>query len=162
MPLPLVDLARFDLSRTVIPKSDIYRVLRHGGTFQLLDGILHFDPQDDVIIGFREVRIDEWWTRDHIPGRPLMPGVLMVEAATQLGCFDFFRRRPEVAVTFVGFAGVDATRFRAPVEPPCRLVLAARGEKARASGTRVLFTYVIQGTVNGKIVFDTSVTGMQM
>jgi len=108
------------------------------------------------------VRADEWWAKDHIPGRPIFPGVLMVEASAQLGSFDFFRRHPELAVDFIAFTGIDGTRFRATVEPPCRLWFVGKASKSRVSGSKVIFSYEVQGLVDGKLVFESEVTGMQL
>jgi len=162
MPAPLVDLESLDLSRSVYAVEDLQQILRQRGTFSLIDGVLHLDRSEGgVIVGYKDVRSDDWWAKDHIPGRPLFPGVLMVEASAQLGSFDFFKRT-EVPVTFIGFTGIDNTRFRGTVEPPCRLYFVGKVLRMRATPGRTLFTYQFQGLVAGKIVFETEVTGMQL
>jgi 3-hydroxyacyl-[acyl-carrier-protein] dehydratase len=163
MPSPLLDLASVDLSRIVFTRADMQEVLRQRGTFSLVDGVLHLQPEtSDVVVGFHDVRLDEWWAKDHIPGRPIFPGVLMVEASAQLASFDFFRRHPEIPRHFIAFTGIDQTRFRAPVEPPCRLYFVGKAERSRISGERVMFSYQMQGLVDGKLVFETLVSGMQL
>ena len=163
MPAPLADLATLDLSRTVFTVADMQKVLRQRGTFSLIDGILHLDPaQSDIVVGYRDVRPDEWWAKDHIPGRPIFPGVLMVEASAQLGSFDFFKRHPEVPLTFIAFTGIDGTRFRATVEPPCRMFFVGKAERSRVHGGKVMFSYAFQGLVDGKVVYESQVSGMQL
>ena len=163
MPTPLLDLASVDLSRHVFSKADLQEVLRQRGTFSLVDGVLHLDPAtSDVVVGYHDVRFDEWWAKDHIPGRPIFPGVLMVEASAQLASFDFFRRHPEVPRHFIAFTGIDETRFRAPVEPPCRLYFVGTAQRSRVNGGRVMFSYQMQGLVDDKLVFETLVSGMQL
>jgi 3-hydroxyacyl-[acyl-carrier-protein] dehydratase len=163
MPVPLADLATLDLSRTVYGVEDLHQVLRQRGTFSLLDGVLHLDPaRSDVVVGYKDVRADEWWAKDHIPGRPLFPGVLMVEASAQLGSFDFFKRHPEVALSFIAFTGIDDTRFRGPVEPPCRMFFVGKASRSRVHGGKVMFSYDFQGIVDGKIVFEAGISGMQL
>ena len=163
MPAPLADLERLDLSRTVYTVADMQEVLRQRGTFSLIDGILHLDPaKDDIVVGYHDARPDERWAKDHIPGRPIFPGVLMVEASAQLGSFDFFRRHPEVPLTFIAFTGIDGTRFRATVEPPCRLYFVGRATRSRVHGGKVMFGYQFQGVVDGKIVYEAEVSGMQL
>ena len=163
MPAPLADLATLDLSRTVFTVADMQKVLRQRGTFSLIDGILHLDPaQSDIVVGYRDVRPDEWWAKDHIPGRPIFPGVLMVEASAQLGSFDFFKRHPEVPLTFIAFTGIDGTRFRATVEPPCRMFFVGKADRSRVHGGKVMFSYAFQGLVDGKVVYESQVSGMQL
>lgn len=163
MPAPLADLERLDLSRTVYTVADMREVLRQRGTFSLIEGILHLDPErDDLVVGYHDVRADEWWAKDHIPGRPIFPGVLMVEASAQLGSFDFFRRHPEIPLAFIAFTGIDNTRFRATVEPPCRLLFLGRPLRSRVHSGKAMFRYEFQGLVDGKIVFEAEISGMQL
>lgn len=163
MPAPLADLSQLDLSRSVFSVSDMQQVLRQRGTFSLIQGVLHLDPgKDDLVVGYHDVRADEWWAKDHIPGRPIFPGVLMVEASAQLGSFDFFRRHPEVPLTFIAFTGIDSVRFRSTVEPDCRLYFVGRATRSRVHGGKVMFAYEFQGLVDGKIVFEAEISGMQL
>lgn len=163
MPVPLVELENLDLSRTVFSVADMQKVLQQRGTFSLIHGILHLDPEtSDFVVGYHDVRADEWWAKDHVPGRPIFPGVLMVEASAQLGSFDFFQRHPEIPTTFIAFTGIDSTRFRATVEPPCRLYFVGKASKSRVHGGKVMFAYQFQGLVEGKIVYEAEVSGMQL
>lgn len=151
-----LDLSGLDLDTVVIGKDEVYQTLAHRGRFALVDGVLHFDPEHELIVGYKDIRADDWWAPDHIPGRPLFPGVLMIEASAQLSSFDFMRRRPERQDTFLGFGGVESTRFRGTVEPDCRLVMAARSLRVRSN----MFTYEAQGFVDGKMVFQTEILGV--
>src|SRR5262245_43638878 len=112
----ILDFANVDLTHTRFTRDDIYSKLKQRGRFAVLDGVLHFDPNDPVIVGFKEIRADDWWASDHIPGRPLFPGVLMIESAAQLCTFDYMARHPEMT-QFLGFGGLEETRFRGTVEP---------------------------------------------
>ncbi len=160
---PLLDLSTLDLSRTVYQREDMQRILKQRGRFSVVDGVLHLDPpRSDFVVGYVDVSAEDWWATDHIPGRPIFPGVLMVEASAQLGSFDFFRRHPEMELAFIAFTGIDNTRFRATVEPPCRLFLVGRVNRFRVNASKVIFTYQFQGLVDGKVVFETEVTGMQL
>ncbi|MEX1026164.1 MAG: hypothetical protein WD226_13900 [Planctomycetota bacterium] len=153
---PLADLASLDLSTPVFGREALYEVLSQQGRFALVDGVLHSDLERDLVVGYREVRSDEWWAKDHIPGRPLFPGTLMVEASAQLATFDFHQRRPEVKDAFIGFTGIENTRFRATVEPDCRLLLVCRVARLRST----MFTYDVQGVVDENIVFESRISGM--
>jgi 3-hydroxyacyl-[acyl-carrier-protein] dehydratase len=154
---PLVDPRALDLSRILRTREQIYAVCKQAGRFRLLDGIVRFDPESsEPVVGFKDVRADEWWASDHIPGRPIFPGALQVEAAAQLCTYDFMHRRKDLEGQFVGFAGLNDTRFRGIVEPGTRLVLAAKVEKVR----HTMFTYLAQAFVADKLVFETEIIGM--
>lgn len=155
---PLVDLARLDLSHERFSKRDMQRLLHQRGRFSLVDGVVHLEADTDFVVGYKDIRPDDWWAEDHIPGRPIFPGVLMIEACAQLGTFDFFQRHPEVPSDFVGFAALDRTRFRAPVEPTCRLFFVAKLSRVRNN----LFSYRCQGIVDGEIMFEGELTGMAL
>ncbi len=153
---PLVDFDQIDLSRVRFGKEELRAGLKQRGKFEMLDGILHLDLESDLIVGFKEIRSDDWWTSDHIPGRPIFPGALMIEGAAQLVTFDFLQRRPEMLGQFMGFGGVNDTRFRAPVEPDCRFLLAGRIHRIRSR----MFHYRAQGFVERTLVFETEVIGV--
>ena len=155
-PQPLADLGALDLTREVVSLEDFRKVVLQRGRFALIDGVVHADVENDLIVGYKDILADDWWAADHIPGRPLFPGALMVEASAQLSTYDFVLRRPEISHKFVGFAGIDKTRFRAKVEPDCRMYFVSRAARLR----KTLFNYKVQGLVEGAIVFEGEVSGM--
>jgi 3-hydroxyacyl-[acyl-carrier-protein] dehydratase len=109
-----------------------------------------------VIAGYKEITEAEFWVPGHMPGFPLMPGVVMCEAAAQLAAF-YARKYKLLGGDFVGFGGMDEIRFRGPVFPNCRLVLMARMKELRP-GRRATFEF--QGIVGDKIVFTGSMIGV--
>ena len=158
MPPPLLfDLSQIDLNAApVFDKEAIARINPQRFEMQQLDGILWYDKERFLILGYKDVTDNEFWVRGHIPGRPLMPAVMMIEAAAQL--LSFFVKQIYQVPGFIGFAGIDSAKFRAPVEPGQRLLLLGHLTK---SGSRK-YTASIQGIVNDVMVFETQVSGMQV
>ena len=155
-PAFLYDISKIDLNAIVIPIEGIRAVIPQRHEFELLSGIVHIDDPEDCIIGVKDVTDHEFWVRGHIPGRPLMPGVLMIECAAQLCAYRTMARRPEMG--FMGFARCDDVIFRGTVVPPTKLYMIAKmteNSKRRAVAK-------CQGTVNGTLVFEATITGMSV
>ena len=158
----LLDLNSIDRTRISHSRDELYALLPQQGSFALIDAVILMDMEQDLIVGYRDVRPDEWWCQDHIPGNPIFPGALMVEASAQLGTFHFYHRIPEQKGAFIGFTGIDKTRFRTSVSPGCRLYFVAKVHRMRNN----LFTYMVQGfqerdgVLDEGMVFQTLVTGM--
>ena len=83
-PKLLVDLTQIDLDQVTISIEEIREVNAQRYEMEQLLGIITHRPDEGYVVGFKDVRDDEFWVRGHIPGRPLLPGVLMIEAAAQL------------------------------------------------------------------------------
>ena len=162
MPPPLLfDLSQIDLNTEPLYDRDaVEKVNPQRFEMQQLDGILWCDREKSLILGYKDVMRDEFWIRGHIPGRPLMPGVIMIEAAAQLS--SFFLKEIYQEGGFIGFAGIESAKFRSVVEPGQRLYLLGRitRYKKRRDTTRV--TMGVQGVVDGAMVFETIVSGMRV
>jgi 3-hydroxyacyl-[acyl-carrier-protein] dehydratase len=152
----LIDFGAVDVDTIVASREDVLSKIRQRGRFALLDGILHVDDEKGLIVGFKEIRADDWWAADHIPGRPIFPGALMCEAAAQLCSYDYLRKHSLPEGGFLGFGGMDATRFRGVVEPACRMIFVARPGRLRSR----MFTYAAQGFVGRDLVFETQIMGV--
>jgi len=93
----------------------IETILPHRSPFLLLDEVAELEPGQRVVAR-REVRADDWWFPGHFPDRPVMPGVLIVEAMAQAGAVAVLveeQNRGKIAF----FAGIDDCRFKRVVEP---------------------------------------------
>jgi 3-hydroxyacyl-[acyl-carrier-protein] dehydratase len=158
MPPPLLfDLSTIDLSaKPVFDKQTICTVNPQRFEMQQLDGILWCDKKKFLILGYKDVTEDEFWVRGHIPQRPIMPGVIMVEAAAQL--LSFFVRHIYQVEAFIGFAGIESTKFRSVVKPGQRLYLLGHITKFKSRK----YTAYVQGVVDGTLVFETTVSGMKV
>ena len=158
MPPPLLfDLSQINLTASpIFDKEAIGRVNPQRFEMQQLDGILWYDKEKYLILGYKDVTEDEFWIRGHVPGRPLMPGVIMVEAAAQL--LSFFVRKIYGVGAFIGFAGIDSAKFRSVVGPGQRLYLLGHLTRFK----RRKYTASIQGIIDGTMVFETVVSGLKV
>jgi len=107
----------------------IETILPHREPFLLIDEVLELEPSRRVVAR-RRVREDDWWFRGHFPGRPVMPGVLIIEAMAQAGAVAVLieeQNRGKIAF----FAGIDDCRFKRVVEPGDVLTLECRIDTVR-------------------------------
>ena len=156
-PSLLFDLSQIDLKgQPLFDKEAIGVVNPQRFEMQHLDGILWYDKEKKLILGYKDVTESEFWIRGHIPGRPLMPGVIMVEAAAQLS--SFLVKQIYGLGGFIGFAGIDSTKFRSVVVPGQRLYLLGHLTKFK----RRKYTCSVQGVVDGTMVFETAVSGLNV
>lgn len=152
-PKSYLDIDKLDFDNVVASRDEIYKILPHRYEFMRLDAIVHMDPEK-MVAGYHDVRDDDFWVRGHIPGRPIFPGVMMVETAAQLVsyCVMAGSQRTE----FLGFGGVDDVKFRGSVSLGDRLVMIGKMLEIRPRRCKG----EVQGFVNGKMVFQGIITGM--
>jgi len=152
----LIGLERIDLNKIIFGAEAVERINPQRYEFRQLDGILLFEPNEGLIVGYKDVRPDEFWVRGHIPGRPLYPGVLMIECAAQLSSFYYKNTVGKNDTRFLGFGGVDAVKFRDTVQPGDKFIILGKCVELRTR--RIVFD--TQGVVAGKLVFEARITGM--
>jgi 3-hydroxyacyl-[acyl-carrier-protein] dehydratase len=166
-PRALLDLAAIDPDRVIADIESIRAANPQRHEFEQLSWICHshIDVADssNVVIevaGVNDIPEEPFWARGHIPGRPLMPGVLMLESAAQLGSWAIrqFYDPVEYAERFFGFGGIDDAKFRGAVFPGMRLLLLGKCVEARPR--RAVFA--TQGFVEGSMVFEAQITGLWM
>ncbi|MFN6569625.1 3-hydroxyacyl-ACP dehydratase FabZ [Dendronalium sp. ChiSLP03b] len=107
--------------KTTFTSEEIQQLLPHRYPFLLVDKIIDYVP-GKLAIGVKNVTVNEPQFQGHFPGRPLMPGVLIVEAMAQVGGI-VLKQLPGFEDGLFVFAGIDKVRFRRQVVPGDQLVM---------------------------------------
>lgn len=126
----ILDPATLDCSQPLVGIDEIRQYIPQRGLMEQLSGILHDDPEGGVVAGFKDITEEEFWVAGHMPGMPLMPGVIMCEACAQI-CSYFVMKHDLLGCEMLGFGGLDEVRFRGTVVPGDRLVIAAQRLQVR-------------------------------
>lgn len=156
MAQPLADFSQFDFDHPMFDQEAVREVNPQRFEMEQLTAVVHVDTTTHLIVGYKDVTDQEFWIRGHMPEYPLMPGVVLCECAAQLAGF-YARKYKILGGDYLGFGGMNEVRFRAPVYPNCRLVLAARLTKLRPNR---LAEYDFQGFVDHKMVFSGGMIGV--
>jgi 3-hydroxyacyl-[acyl-carrier-protein] dehydratase len=152
-----LDPAGLDLTRVLADQEAIRKLNPQRHEMEQLTAIVHIDPAQHVVAGYKDVRPDEFWVRGHMPDYPLLPGVLMCEAAAQL-CSYYIASQGLLQGDFLGFGGLENVRFRSPVRVGDRLVLV--GKILRLHRRQTICN--VQGFVGGTMVFHADVIGVPL
>lgn len=155
----IVDLSTLDLEGVAIPEDELRSLLPHDHEFRLIDRVCHLDLEAGIAVGYKDWDDNPWWARGHIPGRPIMPGVLLAEGAAQIGSVLVKKVEGWGEETFIGLAGLDKARFRGTVIPPGRVYFVSKA--GRLSGGR-LARYPAQAFFDGKLVLDMEMLGAKV
>jgi 3-hydroxyacyl-[acyl-carrier-protein] dehydratase len=155
---PPIDPTAFDFDRPIAGAEEIRAANPQRDEFEMLTGIVYIDPATKRIVGFKDVRADEFWVRGHMPGIPLFPGVLMCEAAAQLSGFYYISQKIGDPGILMGLGGIDEARFHRTVKPGERLVLVGTGLKVHRRLTR----FRVVGYVGAEKTFEAVITGVPL
>ncbi len=139
----------------MIDVQEILSILPHRYPFLLVDRIDELELGKRVV-GFKNVTINEWYFQGHFPGRPIMPGVLIIEAMAQVGGVLAFKSSRDPKKKLVYFVGIERAKFRRPVIPGDQLrfeleVVQSRTPYWKLNG---------KATVGGHVVCDADLTAM--
>ncbi|HMP01166.1 MAG TPA: 3-hydroxyacyl-ACP dehydratase FabZ family protein [Gemmatales bacterium] len=154
-PEPLFDLQQLDQSRVLVDKAGIEDVNPQRFEMQQLDAVVHIDPALHLIIGYKDIDADEFWVRGHMPDYPLMPGVIMCEAAAQLMGY-YCKTHGLLDGSMIVFSGMEGVKFRGQVKVGDRFIIMTRAMKVH----RRQVTCAAQGYVGDKMVFQADIIGM--
>ncbi|NRF68577.1 3-hydroxyacyl-ACP dehydratase FabZ [Aquincola sp. S2] len=133
---------------------DIHKILKklpHRYPILLVDRVIEFEA-NKRIKALKNVTINEPFFMGHFPHRPVMPGVLMLEALAQTAAllsFESMGEDPDEN-TVVYFVGIDGARFKRVVEPGDQLILEASLERAKAG----IYKYKVRASVDGETAVE--------
>ncbi len=125
---------------------DIMQTLPHRYPFLLVDRVLELDEQAMTIVGLKNVTINEPFFQGHFPGRPVMPGVLQLEAMAQTAGIMMIRLRGNEKVTPY-FMAIDKAKFRRIVKPGDQLRIEVKVTTLRGSVCRFAARILVDGAV---------------
>lgn len=127
----------------------IKKILPHRYPFLLVDSIIELEPEKRAV-GVKNVTVNEPFFQGHFPQKPVMPGVLIVEAMAQVGGILLLNDRVDVENKLVFFMGIDNVRFRKVVQPGDQLVMELEMLKNR----RTTFKMAGKAYVRGELVCE--------
>ena len=133
---------------------DIHQIIKklpHRYPFLLVDRVIEFE-KDVRIKALKNVTINEPFFNGHFPNRPVMPGVLMLEALAQASALLSFSSEGEESdgSRLYYFAGIDGARFKRVVEPGDQLILESTITRKKAG----IYKYATRATVNGELAVE--------
>ncbi|MCP5280347.1 MAG: 3-hydroxyacyl-ACP dehydratase FabZ [Rhodoferax sp.] len=133
---------------------DIHQILKqlpHRYPFLLVDRVVELE-KGKRIVALKNVSMNEPFFTGHFPHRPVMPGVLMLEALAQaaaLLAFDTLGVTPDDKTVYY-FAGIDGARFKRPVEPGDQLMLHAELDRMKSG----IFKFKARATVGEELAVE--------
>lgn len=152
----IMDPASLDYSNIIADAEGIRKYNPQRFEMEQLTAVVLEDVEKHICVGYKDVSIDEFWVRGHMPNMPLMPGVMMLEAAAQM-CSYFSQKYDLLGADMVGFGGLEDVRFRDPVIPGDRLVLMC--EMTRLRRGRIVVTK-FQGFVRNSLAVEGVLKGI--
>jgi 3-hydroxyacyl-[acyl-carrier-protein] dehydratase len=156
---PIIDFSEFDENRIVADLETIRRHNRQRYEMEQLTAVVHEDTVKHIAVGYKDLGPDEFWARGHMPGMPLLPGVIMCEIAAQLCSFYSQRQNLLGNDATLGFGGMNEVRFRDVVRPGQRVYVACMLTRVR-KGKLVVSRF--QAYVDRKVVGEGEIIGIAL
>jgi 3-hydroxyacyl-[acyl-carrier-protein] dehydratase len=153
---PLVDFSKFDLDKPIAGIEDIRELIPQRFEMEQLTAICYEDRETNSTVGYKDLTPDEFWCRGHMPGMPIMPGVIMCEAAAQLATYH--SHSCNLMEGMIGFGGLNDVKFRGLVQPGDRFVIMVHLLKVR----RVIMTCEFQCYVKEELVCEGVLKGISL
>jgi len=137
---------------------EIQKIIPHRYPFLYIDKVTEF-VDSERIVGIKNVSANEPYFQGHFPGRPIMPGVVILEAMAQLGAL--FAKMSSKGVAhdkLIVFAGAENVRFRKPVVPGDVMRIEISGHRRRGP----IWKIEVLATVEGQVVGEASITAAEV
>lgn len=155
---PLVPFDDYDVNVVIADIDAIRQFNPQRFEMEMLTAIVMEDFERQSVVGYVDTSPDDIWCRGHMPGMPLMPGVLMCEAAAQLASF-YVQKYDVMGAEMMGFGGLEEVRFRGTVRPGDRLIIQCKQVKVRRGA---LVVCQFQGFVEENLVVEGQILGIPL
>lgn len=143
---------------TTILQEEIQLLIPHRFPMLLVDKVVDV-VLDEKATGIKNVTINEWFFQGHFPEKPVMPGVLIVEAMAQTaGILVMKTTRQEAKGKIVYFMSIEEARFRKPVVPGDTVKLLVEKQRYRSNVWKFSGTATVDGQVVAEAVFSAMIT----
>lgn len=152
----LLDLSKMDLTHSLASQEDIRKENPHRFEMEMLNGIFHEDFENMICAGYHDVPANPYWGRGHMPGYPIMPGVLICECVAQLASF-YARKMNYLDHGIMALGGLDEVKFRGQVRPGDRVISIIKLVKGKPNMMMILQFEVI---VNGEVIAEGLLKGV--
>jgi 3-hydroxyacyl-[acyl-carrier-protein] dehydratase len=154
----IVDLSEIDPNHVIADIEAIRRYNLQRFEMEQLSAICYEDTDRKICAGYKDITLNEFWVRGHMPKAPLMPGVIICEVAAQLASY-FVQRYDLLGAKVVGFGGLEEVKFRGGVLPGDRLIMVVQLLKVRR-GAMIICRF--QGFVKDLMVVEGQLKGIPL
>ena len=154
----ILDPSQIDYDQVIADRAAIRRLNPQRGAMEQLTAIVYDNPKTHIVVGYKDASADDFWHSGHMPDFPLMPGVIMCEAAAQV-CSFHSRRHDLLGCEVVGFGGLDKVRFRGIVLPGDRLTIVCQMTNLRRGK---MITCRFEGFVRETMVCEGEIRGIPL
>ncbi|MEM9495182.1 MAG: 3-hydroxyacyl-ACP dehydratase FabZ [Pseudomonadota bacterium] len=149
-------MAKVEPGKKVLEVHEVMQILPHRYPMLLIDRLIDITPNEGAV-GVKNVSYNEEFFQGHFPQKPVMPGVMIVEAMAQAAAaYTSYTEELDVEGKVVLFMGVDKARFRKPVIPGDQLMIKVTTEQRRPP----VWRFAGVATVNGEKVADARFSAM--
>ncbi len=154
----ILDFSEYDVNHVIGDQEEIRRYNLQRFEMEQLTAVVYADADRGICAGYKDLTDAEFWVRGHMPNMPIMPGVVMCEAAAQLSSY-FAQKYDLLGCKIVGLGGLEDVRFRGAVVPGDRLVVVVQRLKVRR-GSMILCRF--QGFVREMLVVEGKIMGISL